>query len=89
MARRGVDVSDHTSTALTPDLVRQADHVFAMTRMHRGRIVEMMPSAEDRVVLLVEGEDVHDPIGGTEEEYELCAQTIEDGLRARLREVVL
>ena len=49
----------------------------------------MVPSAEDRVALLLDDEDVHDPIGGPEEDYEACARTVEKGLRTRLQEVIL
>lgn len=89
MTRRGVDLSDHASTALTVELVQQADHIYAMTRAHRDVIVSMARSAEGRVRLLLDDEDVHDPMGASDEEYERCARTIERGLKARLQEVVI
>jgi protein-tyrosine phosphatase len=89
MTRRGVDLSDHASTALTPELVQQADHIYAMTRTHRDVIVSMARSAEGRVRLLLDDEDVHDPMGASEDEYERCARTIERGLKIRLQEVVI
>lgn len=89
MARRGIDVSEHLSRALTPEMVRQADHVFAMTESHRRTILDMVPSSEGSVELLLEGEDVVDPIGGSEKDYERCARVIEKGLQARLQEVDL
>ncbi len=39
------------------------------------------------MALLLEDLDVRDPIGGSEEDYEACAQTIEAGVRDRLKEV--
>ncbi len=89
MMRRGIDVSEHLSRALTPDMVQQADHVFAMTESHRRSILDMAPLSEGSVELLLEGEDVVDPIGGSEEDYEHCARVIEKGLQARLQEVNL
>ena len=89
MADRGADVSQHQSAHLSAEMIRQADHVFVMTRMHRDRVLEMVPSAEDRVKLLVDNEEVRDPIGGDKDEYEQCAQMIERGVRARLEEVTL
>jgi protein-tyrosine phosphatase len=89
MTRRGVDLSDHASTALTPELVQQADHIYAMTRTHRDVIVSMARSAERRVRLLLDEEDVTDPLGASDDEYERCARTIERGLKARLQEVVI
>ncbi len=89
MARRGVDLSGHRSTALTPELIHQSDHVFVMTQSHRDAVLAMSPSAEGRVRLLLDTGDVHDPMGSAEEVYERCAQTIEEGLKARLREIAI
>ena len=41
------------------------------------------------MALLLEDQDVRDPIGGSEEDYEACARTIENGVRDRLKEVCL
>jgi len=88
MARRGLDLSDHVSVGVSREIIQQADHVFTMTRSHRQVILDMAPSAEDRVALLLNDEDVQDPHGGSEDDYELCASKIEKGLRARLQEVM-
>ena len=89
MGRRGIDLSDHVPAGLSAERIQQADCVFAMTRSHVDAIVNMVPSVLDRVVLLLDDEDVRDPMGGTEKDYERCAQTIERGVRARLQEVDL
>ena len=89
MADRGNDISQHHSAGLSPETIQLADHVFVMTRQHRERVIELVPSAENRVALLLEGEDVRDPMGGGEKEYEQCAQTVEHGVRDRLEEVSL
>lgn len=87
MKKRGIDISAHASTALTPDLIRQADHIFAMTHSHADAIRAMVPDAEERTVLLIENGSVFDPIGGSEAEYERCVRVVEDGVRHRLQEV--
>ncbi|UCC29596.1 MAG: threonylcarbamoyl-AMP synthase [Phycisphaerales bacterium] len=89
MERRGLDLSGHESAALTPEMIQQADHVFAMTRSHRDTIINMVPSAEERVALLVDGQDIRDPIGGSVDDYEKCARMAEKGLQARLQEVIV
>ncbi len=89
MAKRGVDLSGHTSTALNSEMIHQADYVFAMTRAHRDAILRMSPMSESKVRLLLDDDDVSDPMGGTSEDYERGALTIERGLRARLQEVVV
>ena len=88
-ARRGIDLSGHASKALTADMVHQADVILTMTRSHRTRVVDLVPSAHERVSLLLGEQDVQDPIGGSEEEYEQCAKAIEEGLTIRLQEVIL
>ncbi len=88
-ARRGIDLSGHASKALTADMVHQADVILTMTRSHRTRVVALVPSAQERVSLLLGEQDVQDPIGGSEEEYEQCAKAIEEGLTVRLQEVIL
>lgn len=89
MARRGLDLSDHVSMALRPELVYQADYVFVMTRAHLEAIRDLQPSAADRTKLLLGDEEVQDPHGGSDGDYERCARMIEAGLAARLQEVIV
>jgi len=88
MAKRGIDLSTHTSNQVEADMIRQADHVLVMTRSHRSSLVEMCPSAADRVGLLCGESDLDDPIGSSESEYDACATRIEQGLRDRLEELM-
>ncbi|MFQ5493836.1 MAG: L-threonylcarbamoyladenylate synthase [Phycisphaerae bacterium] len=88
MAQRGLDLSNHQSAALTAEMVRQADHVFCMTRAHCDAVSSMVPAAKDRVQRLVDHADVDDPVGGDRQTYERCAQTIEAGLRDRLSRII-
>lgn len=87
MQKRGIDISEHTSSALNADMVQQADHVFVMTRTHREAVLRMVPRAEERVKLVLNEEDVTDPFGGSEADYEACASVLEAGLAERIREV--
>ncbi|HNQ23745.1 MAG TPA: L-threonylcarbamoyladenylate synthase [Phycisphaerae bacterium] len=89
MGRRGVDVTGHRSQALTTEMVREADHVFVMTEGHRAAVLQLDTEAGQRVALLLDAGDVADPIGGTEQDYEACANVLEAGLHARLREIEL
>ncbi len=89
MSQRGVDLSGHASTALTPGLIQQADHVFVMTQAHLDVVLAMASWAKSKTSLLLVSEDVEDPVGASDEEYDQCAQVIERGLRERLQEVPL
>ena len=84
-----MDLSDHQSKALTAEMIQQADYIFVMTRSHRDRMIEMAPDAAHRIALLVHDEDIQDPLGGSQEEYESCAARIEQALHERLQEVTL
>jgi protein-tyrosine phosphatase len=87
MLQRGIDLSDHSSTALTPSLIQQADHVFVMTRSHREAVLAMTPWAAGKTSLLLESQDVDDPVGLSDDDYNECARVLERGLSKRLQEV--
>jgi len=89
MRRRGLSLVDHSSTALTVDLIQQSDYIFVMTAAQLETVVRMAPQARNKVSTLLTGDDVHDPIGGTLDEYEHCANIIEESLRMRLKEVAI
>ena len=89
VAQRGIDLSGHASSALVVEMVHHADHILVMTRSHYEMVVRMDSSARDRVQMLLDDEDIKDPIGGTEADYEACAGSIERGLAKRLQEVSL
>lgn len=59
---RGVDLSDHRSTTLTPDLVTSADLVLGMARLHVREAVVLRPKVWPKAFTLKElvrrGEDV-------------------------------
>ncbi|MCP4590399.1 MAG: threonylcarbamoyl-AMP synthase [bacterium] len=89
MRRRDVDISRHRSSRLSPELLNQADHIYAMTRSHAGAVKALVPSAGVRTHLLSGDGDIGDPIGGGVEVYAECAATIEKALNVRLAEVEL
>lgn len=84
---RGIDISRHVTRGMTRDLVRSADHIFAMTEGHRRRILEDAPEAAERTRLLHPSGDIHDPVGGALSEYEACLARIEEGLEHELKDI--
>ena len=54
MKEEGVDVSGHRSRRLTPDMIKFADRIYAMERMHKAAVLEMYPEAKGKVFLLTE-----------------------------------
>ena len=88
-AARGIDIKAHRSTALTKELIEQADCIFAMSNIHRQQILALSPGAADKCVLLAENIDIPDPIGQPQEVYDSCADLIENAVKKRISELVL
>lgn len=79
--------SPHRATHLTRAMVESADVIFAMTKGHAQRILEVAPDAKDKIVLLdPSGRDIPDPIGGTLADYRSAAQAIAKFVEQRLSE---
>ena len=56
MAEIGVDISHYRSRALRPELVKQADYIFTMTRQQLDTIQMLFPYAAEKTFLLREFE---------------------------------
>jgi L-threonylcarbamoyladenylate synthase len=77
-----------STTRLRPDMVEEADYVFAMTESQKQRVVEMAPGSRAKVELLdSKGRNIADPIGSPVEAYEECARQIRSSLEERLESV--
>jgi protein-tyrosine phosphatase len=82
---RGGSLTQHTSRQVTLELVRQADHIIAMTGDHLESLLDRVPEAAGRARLLhPEGDDVADPVGSDRETYLQTAEAIEEYLEALL-----
>jgi tRNA threonylcarbamoyl adenosine modification protein (Sua5/YciO/YrdC/YwlC family) len=90
LSEMGLDLRGHETQPITEVLARHADAIYTMTRSHREAIVSQWPSAAERTAVLVaDGTDVCDPIGGTVERYRCCAQQIRAALETRVNELEL
>jgi protein-tyrosine phosphatase len=84
----GVDLAGHVTRPATAALLRQADHVFAMTQSHLRTIRASLPGAASWVKLISpSGDDLPDPIGGDEGIYQQCADKIWQCVTARLADI--
>lgn len=86
LARCGIDASAHRAQPLTVELIQRAERIYVMSYEHRRAVLDLVPSAVDRVALLDERGPVADPIGGGASEYHQCAIQIERAVNARLEE---
>ncbi len=88
--QRGGSLQGHQSTKLTIALIRQADHILAMTGDHLDALLEYAPEVSTRSKLLhPEGLDVADPVGADRETYLRSARVIESYLIRLLDEMGL
>jgi len=86
MRRRGVDLAGFRAKHITPELVDWADLILAMDRRNKKAIINMLPEAAAKTFTLKEyaedydDPDVEDPVGQPIEQYEKCANEIEEAL---------
>jgi protein-tyrosine-phosphatase len=82
----GIDMSDHTSRALTRTLVNEAELIVVMTSEHRDEIRRRFPDVMDKVRLVtsfgsgVRGEGIIDPIGMSVDVYSRVRDEIDSAL---------
>lgn len=82
--RHGLDLADHRSTPLTPQLLEWADLVLTMSPAHLLRVLELGGGAKAEVLTAYASDDgsggagVPDPFGGSDEEYEVTFNLLEE-----------
>jgi protein-tyrosine phosphatase len=84
----GGSLDAHRSRRVSLDLVRRADCIFAMTADHLDALLDAVPDAQSHTYLLdPQGGDVPDPIGSDHQTYRQTAQTMEQMLEERLKQM--
>jgi protein-tyrosine-phosphatase len=96
LAERGIDIANHITKPLTPDLVQHADLVLVMSSSHLFSVTEM--GGGEKVAMITEflegddlGASVEDPFGSDEEAYRRTYDQLEravGGLLARLEPIL-
>jgi len=86
MSKLGIDLSNHRSRTLTPELIREADVIYCMTDSHLEAALELDPTAKSKAVLLDPNGDIDDPIGGSLTVYQRCAELLRRRIESRVRE---
>ena len=90
--RHGLDLSDHASRPLTPELIEASDLVLVMSPSHHATVSYL--GGEGKVALIgafaegrngLEGRPVPDPFGGDDEVYEATFRVLEDLVVRSLR----
>ncbi len=85
LSEMGYVLRDHQSQAVTPEVLADADAIYAMTDSHLRGLLAIDPFAPAER-LDIEG-DIPDPIGGPLSEYRECAKRIGEAIERRLKEL--
>ncbi len=85
---RGGSLYEHESRRAAPELVREADHIIAMTVDHLDILLDQVPEVTPRARLLhAGGDDIADPVGSDQQTYHKTAREIETHLGHLLDEL--
>ncbi|WP_459558529.1 arsenate reductase/protein-tyrosine-phosphatase family protein [Lacunimicrobium album] len=87
---RGIDLTTHFSRQISHEMLAQPDFIFTMTQGHRQALLSVVPELAGRVDLLSpDHEDIIDPYGGSQADYQQCLQLIESALQRRIDQFLL
>ena len=85
---RGLDLSEHRSRQVTPEMVNESDLILVMSPTHLGKIREIDPKANARLLAGfaagTEGHAIQDPFGGDLAAYRAAYDDIERELAGLL-----
>lgn len=92
LREKEIDISNHLSQNLSPELIEQADLLVTMTRQHRVAILSFSPESADKVFLLKSfgiaqsaAADIADPVGEGLDVY----RRVRDEIDAALPDLIL
>lgn len=85
---RGIDLSDHLSRQVTSTMLESSDRIFTMTRNHLDVLLQASPELHGQMKTLSVQGDISDPIGGSPELYDQCADQIEACLKVVLEDLL-
>ena len=85
---RDIDITGHKSQRLTAEMLKEADYIFVMSAGHKNDIIQLLPEAGQKCMLLNDGGDINDPIGTDAEAYKTCGRTIEKAVNKRISELL-
>ena len=88
-AELNLDLSQHRTTSITPELLRESDRIYCLTEGHLHDVLALLPEVRDKTSLLdPANRNVADPIGGSIEVYRQVRDEIAKHLEARTHELV-
>ena len=86
-AAMGIDIAKHKSSALTKELLEDADIIYVMCNAHLREVLELLPEAKRKCFLLAKRKEIADPIGQGQKVYFDSAQLIQEAVKERINEL--
>ncbi len=90
--QHGIDLRRHRSRALTQEIVDGVDLTLTMTGRHWYDVTEFAPRKKVRMLSNLAdngmGEDVHDPFGGSIDEYRNVYEQMRTAIEQQLPEIL-
>lgn len=87
MQKQGIDISNHYTQRISPEMIKKSDIILVMEKMHEERIKQLAPEVKNRVFLLKEfakiednNLDIADPIGKPVAIYEQTLYIIKEAI---------
>ena len=97
LREQGMDASQHRSRRLTPEMLKWADKVLAMERIHYDWVLRLAPEAKEKVTLITKFSSdelerdteigIPDPIGSGTEFYKEVLTTLDDCIKNLITEI--
>jgi len=89
---RDLDISSHLSQPITEKLLSSSNLILCMTKDHKHHLRQDFPEYARRIFLLSEMtakvEDISDPIGLTQQDYERTADIIDSYLSQGMQKII-
>ena len=88
---RNLDLSEHRSRRLTPDIVKESDLILVMSPAHVAQVREVDPTANVHLLSgygsVNPGRNIADPFGGNLADYRATADVLEKELSGILERI--
>ena len=85
MKKIGIDLSQHKSKLAKPLLIKNSDLIFVMEKIHKERILEMVPQAAEKIFVLEIPDPIGKPLGFYEETLGKIKEAMEKTVLKRIK----